>query len=57
MATWAETDPHVRQSYGREITKISTEMNWWTKFINNSGSAIIMTDLRTEQPEGGTVRV
>ena len=23
MATWAETDPRVRQQYGREITKIS----------------------------------
>ncbi|TLS99937.1 phage capsid family protein [Aliarcobacter cibarius] len=57
MATWAETDPHVRQSYGREITKISTDMNWWNKFINNSETAIIMTDLRAEKPEGGTVRI
>ena len=57
MATWAETDPKVRQQYGREITKISTEMNWWNKFINNSETAIIMTDLRTEKPEGGTVRI
>ena len=57
MATWAETDPRVRQQYGREITKISTEMNWWNKFINNSETAIIMTDLRAEKPEGGTVRI
>lgn len=57
MATWAETNPQVRQNYGREITKISTEMNWWNKFINNSETAIIMTDLRTEKPDGGTVRI
>ena len=57
MATWAETDPQVRQKYGREITTKAAAMNWWNKFMNNSESAIIQTDLRTEAPEGGTVRI
>lgn len=55
--SWAIDDPQVRQKYGREITKKSTQMLWWNKFMNNSESAIILTDLRTEAPEGGTVRI
>lgn len=57
MAGWAITDPKMRLSYGRQLTAKSTEMMFWNKFMNNNASAIILTDLRTEKPNGATIQV
>lgn len=57
MAGWAITDPKMRLSYGRQLTTKSTEMMFWNKFMNNNESAIILTDLRTEKPNGATIQV
>ncbi|WP_418179766.1 DUF4043 family protein [Aliarcobacter lanthieri] len=54
---WAIEDPKMRLTYGRQLTTKSMEMNWWNKFMNNTESAIIMTDLKTEKPNGATVQV
>jgi len=54
---WAIDDPNMRLTYGRQLTAKSMEMNWWNKFMNNTESSIIMTDLREEKPTGATIQV